>query len=104
MRRRFLATRTAPLARVAADPAALDRWLESRALSPRERQVVRCVLDGKSNAAIGEELFIGLRTVESHLYGVYRKLGVKSRLQLARLAALEGAREPGAPPIAPAAP
>jgi DNA-binding CsgD family transcriptional regulator len=104
LRRRFLATRTAPLARVAADPAALDRWLESRGLSPRERQVVRCVLEGKSNAAIGEELFIGLRTVESHLYGVYRKLGVKSRLQLARLAALESAREPGVPPIAPAAP
>jgi len=33
------------------------------------------------------------RTVESHLYSIYRKLGVKNRLQLARLAAAETERE-----------
>ena len=67
----------------------LDRWLERRDLSPRERQIVRCVLDGKSNAMIEEDLFISRRTVESHLYSIYQKLGVKNRLQLARLAAAE---------------
>jgi DNA-binding CsgD family transcriptional regulator len=35
----------------------------------------------------------GRRTVESHLYSIYRKLVVKNRLQLARLAAAETERE-----------
>jgi DNA-binding CsgD family transcriptional regulator len=89
-------TRSASLTSLAGAGEALDRWLERRTLSPRERQIVRCVLEGKSNAAIEKELFIGKRTVESHLYSVYQKLGVRNRLQLARLAAAEVER-PGRP-------
>ena len=47
--------------------------------------------------AIGGEMFIGRRTVESHLYNVYRKLGVKNRLQMARRAAAEMERRDGNP-------
>lgn len=75
------------LTRLASARNALDRWLEKSLLSPRERQIAVCVLEGKSNKAIEQELYIGRRTVESHLYSIYKKLGVKSRLQLARLAA-----------------
>ncbi len=75
-----------PLTRLAED-GALDRWLEAGDLSPREREIVRRVLEGRRNSEIGKELFIGRRTVESHLYSAYRKLGVRSRLQLARRAA-----------------
>lgn len=77
------------LTRLSGAGAALDIWLEQTNLSPRERQIARCVLEGKSNAVIEKELFIGRRTVESHLYSIYRKTGVKNRLQLARLAASE---------------
>lgn len=101
MRRRFLETRIAPLTRVAGDGEALGRWLQTRDLSPRERQIARCVIEGKPNAAIGEELFISHRTVESHLYSIYRKLGVKSRLQLVRLAAIESAKGSEQAPEAP---
>jgi DNA-binding CsgD family transcriptional regulator len=86
---RFRETKSALLTRLAGDSETVDRWLETGNLSPRERQIARCVLEGKSNAAIEKELFIGRRTVESHLYSIYRKLGVKNRLQLARLAAAE---------------
>jgi DNA-binding CsgD family transcriptional regulator len=93
LRRRFLDTRNALLTRLASSGPALDRWLETRNLSPRERQIAVCVLEGKSNKSIEQELFIGRRTVESHLYSIYRKMGVKNRLQLARLSAAEMERE-----------
>jgi len=90
---RFRETKDTLLTRLSGAVATLDRWLEIKSLSPRERQIALCVLEGKSNEAIEKELFIGRRTVESHLYSVYRKLGVKNRLQLARLAAAEAERQ-----------
>jgi len=89
---RIRETKTALLTSLPGDLRVLDPWFEARNLSPRERQIARSVLEGKSNAAIEKELFIGRRTVESHLYTIYRKIGVKSRLQLARLAAAEAER------------
>ena len=65
--------------------ADLDRWLQNYKVSAREREVVRHVLSGKSNRSIEKELFISRRTVESHIYNVYKKLGVKNRMQLMRL-------------------
>jgi DNA-binding CsgD family transcriptional regulator len=89
LRRRLMDEGNAALTRLAGLGAELDLWLEARGLSPRERQIVRCVLEGKTNKTIEQELFIGRRTVESHLYSIYRKMGVKNRLQLARLTAAE---------------
>jgi DNA-binding CsgD family transcriptional regulator len=86
---RFRETKDAPLTILAGGGDVLERWLEGRRLSPRERQIARFVLEGKSNKTIEQELYIGKRTVESHLYSIYQKLGVKNRLQLARLAAAE---------------
>ena len=40
---RFLETKDALLARLAGAGKALDRWLETRCLSPRERQIATCV-------------------------------------------------------------
>lgn len=89
LRRRLMVEGNAALTRLAGLGAELDLWLEAKALSPRERQIVLCVLEGKTNRTIEQELFIGRRTVESHLYSIYRKMGVKNRLQLARLTAAE---------------
>ncbi len=65
-------------------------------LTAQELRVARAVAEGKSNRQVAGELFISPRTVEVHLSRVYRKLGITSRVQLARL----GAVDPGALSIA----
>jgi DNA-binding NarL/FixJ family response regulator len=52
-------------------------------LSPREREVLRLVVEGKDNAAIAEELFISPYTVKNHISNILLKLGVENRLQAA---------------------
>jgi DNA-binding CsgD family transcriptional regulator len=56
-------------------------------LTRREREVARLAARGMSAKQISQTLFIGERTVETHLGNVYAKLGVKSKLQLVRQAA-----------------
>ncbi|MFN6122806.1 MAG: response regulator transcription factor, partial [Actinomycetes bacterium] len=51
-------------------------------LTRTERQVVELVARGRSNAEIAAELHLSVRTVESNLTRVYRKLGVRSRAEL----------------------
>jgi DNA-binding CsgD family transcriptional regulator len=55
-------------------------------LSPRERQVARLAADGLTAREIAERLYIGQRTVETHLSNAYAKLGVHSKLDLVRRA------------------
>ncbi len=52
-------------------------------LTPQELQIVQMAADGLSNRDIGQRLYLSPRTVESHLYRVFPKLGVSSRAQLA---------------------
>ncbi len=56
------------------------------ALTPREREVAVFAAQGYTAAEIGERLFIGRRTVESHLASCYAKLGVTSKRELVRRA------------------
>lgn len=60
------------------------------ALSPREREVVRLVVEGASNDEIGAALGISSRTVESHLRRLFERLDVASRTELAARALREG--------------
>ncbi len=57
------------------------------ALTERERQVIRLAVEGYQARQIAERLFIGERTVETHLANAYAKLGVSSKLELVRHAA-----------------
>ena len=61
--------------------------LGAAALTRREREVARLAARGMSAKAIAETLFVGERTVESHLSSTYAKLGVESKVDLVRRAA-----------------
>ncbi|MFO7780258.1 MAG: helix-turn-helix transcriptional regulator, partial [Spirochaetia bacterium] len=54
-------------------------------LSRRERGVLEKLCGGLSNKDIAEALFISPRTVENHIYNLYRKCGVGRRLELCNL-------------------
>jgi DNA-binding CsgD family transcriptional regulator len=51
-------------------------------LSKRELQVVRCLAEGLSNRQIAERLKLSQHTVKNHLFRVFDKLGVSSRIEL----------------------
>ena len=56
-------------------------------LTRREREVARLAATGMSAKDIATALFVGERTVESHLASIYAKLGVSSKVELVRRAA-----------------
>jgi DNA-binding CsgD family transcriptional regulator len=54
-------------------------------ITRRERDIVRGILQGRSNAEIAASLFISERTVETYVTNIYPKTGVRSRVQLLNL-------------------
>jgi DNA-binding NarL/FixJ family response regulator len=59
-------------------------------LTGREQQIVRCMVDGRSNDEIGAALSISRKTVEGHLSRLFARVGVASRAELAARAVVEG--------------
>ena len=59
-------------------------------LSPREREVLALVAEGRSNKAIADELFVSPNTVKTHVASLLHKLHADTRVQLATLAARQG--------------
>ena len=53
-------------------------------LTAAERRVAALVAEGRTNREVAAALFLGERTVASHLTHIYAKLGVRSRTELAR--------------------
>ncbi|GAA5070521.1 DNA-binding CsgD family transcriptional regulator [Thermocatellispora tengchongensis] len=86
----------------AAEPRAPARWECGRpasgwdSLTGTERAVALLVAQGRRNRQVAEELFVSVHTVAFHLRQIFRKLGISSRVDLARIAAerqREGASE-----------
>ncbi len=65
------------------DPSAAEQ------LTPQELQVALIVAQGATNREVGAALFLSPKTIETHLSRIYRKLGVRSRTELAALLAEE---------------
>jgi DNA-binding NarL/FixJ family response regulator len=51
-------------------------------LTPRQRQICELAAAGATNRGIAQQLFLSVKTVETHLGAVYEKLGVDSRARL----------------------
>lgn len=50
-------------------------------LTKRERQILKLIKDGATNLDIAESLEVSEHTIKSHLYNVYKKIGVRNRLE-----------------------
>jgi DNA-binding CsgD family transcriptional regulator len=70
--------------RSSAAPARSPHWPE---LSDSETAVVRLVASGATNREVADQLYLSPHTVNAHLRHVFTKLGIRSRVELARLAA-----------------
>ncbi|MGW0605223.1 ATP-binding protein [Streptomyces sp. NPDC002640] len=81
----------APTATVAPDAAsgraATGGAAVLQGLAAMERQVAGLVMEGATNREIAGRLFVSVKTVEATLTRVYRKLGIRSRVDIVRLAA-----------------
>jgi DNA-binding NarL/FixJ family response regulator len=62
-------------------------------LTGRELEVAKLVLDRCTNREIAERLFLSLKTVETHMRNIFHKLGVTSRIEVARALARAGLAE-----------
>jgi len=71
-------------------PPAVTPPKSTEALTPRETEVLKLIVQGYTNRQIGEELNISVRTVESHRANLSEKLGLKSRVELVRYAREHG--------------
>ncbi len=63
------------------DPAVVAQLIGRRrdpleALTPREREVLQLMAEGRSNAAVARALFIGVGAVEKHVSSIFGKLGL----------------------------
>lgn len=68
-----------PISRVSTDMASC--------LTEREREILIRIATGIGNQQIADELCISLHTVKTHIYNIYKKIGVKNRLQASLWAA-----------------
>jgi two-component system response regulator NreC len=75
-------------ARMAAQPPVSAQAPDD--LSPREIEVLRLIALGHTNAEIGEQLFLSVRTVETHRSHIQRKLRLTTRADLVRYALERG--------------
>ena len=63
---------------------------ERPALTPREAEVLRLIVEGRENSEIATELVISAETVKSHVSSILEKLGVRNRIQAAVAAVRRG--------------
>jgi NarL family two-component system response regulator LiaR len=73
-----------------AAPSAPDLPAAAAALTPREREILQLVADGRTNQEIADALYISLRTVQTHVANILAKLDLTSRAAVAAYAVRHG--------------
>jgi DNA-binding NarL/FixJ family response regulator len=81
-------------ARIVAAAAEAERRAEADPLSDREREVLRLLALGHTNQEIAKQLYISVRTAETHRSHIMQKLRLKTRADLVRYALAQGLLEP----------
>ncbi|GGN26399.1 response regulator transcription factor [Streptomyces fuscichromogenes] len=76
--------------RVVAPELAMAAWDAADPLTERERELLRAVVDGASNAEIARRLFLAEGTVRNYLSTAMAKLGARNRTEAARTAQTRG--------------
>ncbi len=59
-----------------------DDFIKDFSITKREQEIIIELLNGKSNKELAEALFVSEKTIETHLANIYRKVGVRNRLEL----------------------
>lgn len=59
-----------------------DDFIKDFSITKREQEIIIALLDGKSNKELAQTFFVSEKTIEAHLANIYRKVGVKNRLEL----------------------
>jgi DNA-binding NarL/FixJ family response regulator len=88
--KRYLGTQTTELllANFSGQQSAVKSFLPS--LTRREREVLKLITKGMSDAAIAEELFVSPTTIESHRKNIRSKLGARNSAEIVRIAMERG--------------
>jgi two-component system, NarL family, response regulator NreC len=73
------------------------RGVGAEQLTERERQVMKRVAEGHTNAQIAEQLQLGIKSIETYRSRLMEKLGLTSRVDLVRFALESGILAPGKP-------
>ncbi len=60
----------------------LQQIIQKYRITKREGEIIQLILEGKSNRDIEKQLFISYDTVKTHVYKIYKKIGIKNRWQL----------------------
>lgn len=71
-------------------PPAPERHPSLDLLSEREMEVLKLIVEGKSNAEIAEQLYLSTNTIKTHVRGIMNKLAVDDRVQAAVIALRSG--------------
>ena len=76
------AARASSELRATGQPVARDQGPDPVTLTPQQREIATLAAAGLTNKQIGERLYLSHRTVATHLYQIFPKLGVTSRAGL----------------------
>lgn len=57
-------------------------YCDRNALTTREQDILRAIIDGKDNQNIASEMHLALGTVKSHTHNIFKKTGTKTRQEL----------------------
>lgn len=66
------------------DVTKVPLWFEN--LNPREKSIIKLLIEGKSNTEIASEIFIGPQTIRNYISSIYSKLNVSNRSEAIRKA------------------